>query len=727
MFHRYTKKELALIVRKTMFAERVAAARVFPLGFLTVALLVAGPVLAWDPVAEPTDPVPTASVSAPIDPLLGLAPSDALLVAYTADVGEYLAHPIVGELFGARGGARALFDKLRETFDDGAMLSFAGVPANPFSWRLGLAARVSVDRAEFYRRLATDIVPAWNRFTRGASRVQFWEDGEYGHLQIVGPASLLMTVAVRDNIVYASMTPGSAEGWSASGQVSDRFIDAEPFERLCSGRTERIGALLYIDVRPFLPMAVAEFNQTLPGLYEALQLDRVEFVGAVGGETAEIEGTDTGNRKPATPDPAQTAETPGSTEPKTTDPLRVAVGVSSIEPGPWRVLASTPRPVTLGRLFPSDTTLFLHGSMERASDFVDDVRAFVSIVAKEVTDEYEEERLELARDVGFDPETEFLGNFVGEWALGASGSPPRDPVFAIRLAHCGTFAAHMHRLRLAYGLDIRPATYRGMTIQHAARVVGPFVYTVIEDTLLLSPKEGAIKRAIDAVLDGTSLAQTPAFGEVLRRTAPRTSKFMYVDVATLLAEAIHEEEAARFPRVVDLVKSGAVMGISLVPHERMIALEITSSADSSARVVDVLVATLLPSLERARQLSQRAISMANVKGTIQACRIFANDHKDRWPRSLDELVASGILGERALAMEHLSNPYDQGGKEGSRVYYLYRHISDPNAAKDPWLEVVISEPELHEGGAVFGFLDGHAEWVTPPRAEELLAVMRGGN
>lgn len=57
------------------------------------------------------------------------------------------------------------------------------------------------------------------------------------------------------------------------------------------------------------------------------------------------------------------------------------------------------------------------------------------------------------------------------------------------------------------------------------------------------------------------------------------------------------------------------------------ALLTNSNVAGSALAISIL----LPSLSRARELAKRAVSSANLRGIGQACHIYANDNKDKFP------------------------------------------------------------------------------------------------
>jgi prepilin-type processing-associated H-X9-DG protein len=162
------------------------------------------------------------------------------------------------------------------------------------------------------------------------------------------------------------------------------------------------------------------------------------------------------------------------------------------------------------------------------------------------------------------------------------------------------------------------------------------------------------------------------------------------------------------------------VGLALTQYEKMIAMDVVSSDGTSEAFSNALLLSVSASFERARYQSAKLVSTSNVKGLLISCKIYANDHQHQWPPNLKVLVQDG-----SILPKMLESPYDHDKGQGGGSYYLYRRI-DETAVKSPSFEVAISEPAIHDGGAVFGFVDGHAEWVESPRADELLAIMRSG-
>lgn len=73
-------------------------------------------------------------------------------------------------------------------------------------------------------------------------------------------------------------------------------------------------------------------------------------------------------------------------------------------------------------------------------------------------------------------------------------------------------------------------------------------------------------------------------------------------------------------------------------------------------IIALLIAILLPSLSRARELSKRLVCSANIKGIGTSCKIYANDNTERWPSppfSASKIDDSGI--------DYINNSGDTSG------------------------------------------------------------------
>jgi prepilin-type processing-associated H-X9-DG protein len=139
-----------------------------------------------------------------------------------------------------------------------------------------------------------------------------------------------------------------------------------------------------------------------------------------------------------------------------------------------------------------------------------------------------------------------------------------------------------------------------------------------------------------------------------------------------------------------------------------------------------LVAILLPSLSRARELSKRLVSASNLKGISTQCKIYANENapwgrpgaqrpvpaEKRYPPNLQTLVDSGKITSRQLQNPRVGDP-----EKPDQYVYIPGHTE----AGDPTLVVAYANPVYVTEGINIVYLDGHAEFV---RGEEALQQIR---
>lgn len=122
------------------------------------------------------------------------------------------------------------------------------------------------------------------------------------------------------------------------------------------------------------------------------------------------------------------------------------------------------------------------------------------------------------------------------------------------------------------------------------------------------------------------------------------------------------------------------------------------------------VSVLLPSLARARELSKRAVSVANARTLITACQIYAHEHGGKFPPDLETLVKS-VEVDRAV----LHSPRDAR----DRVSYLY--VAGHNTGNPPDTVILYENPAIGNGeGSAVAFADGHADWIDAAELQRLL-------
>lgn len=130
----------------------------------------------------------------------------------------------------------------------------------------------------------------------------------------------------------------------------------------------------------------------------------------------------------------------------------------------------------------------------------------------------------------------------------------------------------------------------------------------------------------------------------------------------------------------------------------------------------LMISILLPSLSRARELSKRLVSQANLKGIGTACYLYAEDHGNKLPDSLDQLVEGGYIVEKQL------NAPSAGPGVRSYTYVADIPVDMPN----PQAVILAYEeyPGMTDEGANVLFLDGHVEFVKEDRLAQVFANHR---
>jgi general secretion pathway protein G len=125
----------------------------------------------------------------------------------------------------------------------------------------------------------------------------------------------------------------------------------------------------------------------------------------------------------------------------------------------------------------------------------------------------------------------------------------------------------------------------------------------------------------------------------------------------------------------------------------------------------MLMGITLPSLARARELSKRSVSAANLRAVAIGCFTYANENEGKFPPDLDTLVREG-----AIARQTLISPLDKEHVASSYVY-----ISGQKDSMDPRNIVAYEYPENYDyEGTNAAFLDGHVEYMSMPEFERRL-------
>jgi prepilin-type processing-associated H-X9-DG protein len=123
-------------------------------------------------------------------------------------------------------------------------------------------------------------------------------------------------------------------------------------------------------------------------------------------------------------------------------------------------------------------------------------------------------------------------------------------------------------------------------------------------------------------------------------------------------------------------------------------------------MIPLMVAILLPSLARAREITKRAVDASNLRGIGQAVLVYANDNQDMFPLSLQVLI-----DDRLIVPKQLVNPSSGHAPPTCDYYYVTGLTSED---RPDWI-IAYSDPQYHAGeGANILYLDGHVSFEKEP-------------
>ena len=156
-------------------------------------------------------------------------------------------------------------------------------------------------------------------------------------------------------------------------------------------------------------------------------------------------------------------------------------------------------------------------------------------------------------------------------------------------------------------------------------------------------------------------------------------------------------------------------------------------------VDSMAIAILLPSLAKARELANRAVSGANERGIIQAAMTYAQTHHGQFPPYLSLLVAGKYISPEALISPGSGeSPADLSALTAAQRQnpatvgrYLIGHFSyayfgaglNDNVNNADEIAVIFDFAELkNKRGCMVGFADDHVTWVPENQMAALIVA-----
>lgn len=646
--------------------------------------------------------------------VLAPLPADPLAVLYTQDARAILDHPVVKFAFdGKSPPPLQALSALTELFDGPFALAVTGSPVRPDLLGVIVSAKVSTDQDAFFQALDHKLVATLNRlddFCAGGS-LALRRVGDLAFLDIAGPVPLRLTFAHRDGYVLGSTHRAVLDDWlSAKHRPDDEaaatFRQSDDFKRFLPGRDSAPELLAYVNVRPLLPLLAISWPEPAR-IVQLLGLNGIEAVGLTAEQSPE------------------------------TRAVRLTVCKSNDSQGALALLQPTTTDLGVAAVFPTDAVFAVGGKVQDADAALEAVKGILDAVDPDIVEEFEAERAEFLGDYDFDIQSEFLVNLSAEWMLAgqADAGGLARWMFALRVRDRSLLESHLAALVRAFDLGFEVGTHREHALYTPRSTRFRATYALLDEYWLIGEDADDVSTMIDAWLDKKSLHDAPAFRRA-RATLTDASHFVFLNIAQVAAAASPDngksyvlgradEATAAFLKHLAGDKDAAVT-LALRPSSDNIELRLEAQSRSGGRRLweNLVAGVVMPTLSRSRQIAQRQVSLSNVQGIVQAAMITACDRKGKWPPSLTSMLESG-----ALSLENLRSPYDGTAPRSiatadAESFYLYRPVGTvPNPAET----VAVAEREIVKGeGAVFGFADGHAEFVPEPRASELLAELRRG-
>jgi len=594
----------------------------------------------------------------------------------------------------------------KQAFDGPTMLAVRAAALRPDAVGVRLAARVSVERDEFFNRLASALPPAIVLPFAAEPLIEVTHSGEVAIVRMTQAPYLSLYVTVRNGMAFGDTSLPLVNEFAREGKAAEPFTEGPDHGRVVQliggGAGGSPDVLAYLNVRPLIPLAAAA-EEELPEVIETLGLSSLEFAAV----TADWSGAEA--------------------------VVRAGVGVSDDQAAFLRFVSPASRRLEGVATLPANFMFAAGGAMTSAAEGMDEFCKLLERVDPDIVTEYRAELAEAASEFGFDPHRDFLGNFVDEWALGVTPTADGKPtgVLMLKLGDADVFRAQLQNLITAYSLPMERGIHGETEILCRADGESPNVCLAVTDRhLFLSNRADTIAAVLDARTEHKTVGDL-AFGDKAGRMLSEPAvRVVHLNIAglarfLLTEEEIPEDEAALLELVRTLADSQARVCAAVTTAPKLLSAQIVLNEAVARPALTLLAESAGASFRQAREQNRRVVSTSNIKGILSSCLIYANEHQGQWPASIGQLAADG-----SVAVSIFRSPYDGSGPTSiedvdARSFYLYRPGLNNATLREPSSLVVLGERELRDGrGAYFGFADAHVEWVDEPRASQLLAELR---
>lgn len=448
--------------------------------------------------------------------------------------------------------------------------------------------------------------------------------------------------------------------------------------------------------------------------------------------------------------------------------------------GVLMLLAGKPLPANALHGAPADADLLLTVNLDPGK-LLAEVKRVAAEIKPRAGLQIEEGLGMLSQVLGLDIEKDLLAHVGDQWMLVSApslGGFITGTVLTVELKDAAKFGESLSKLEAFFqkmlkggppqalpeggpgprrrGPEIRSCKVGKMEIRYLAMSGMPIpaapAWAIANGRLYIA----AFPQVIVAAVTGTAekpLAADPAFVALRKRVAAAPSALAYANTPALVRR-LYGVPMAIWSVVSNLSAGeiGPVFGAEMLPAlpklEKYLMADVCAVASDAKGITiesygsglgrgavlnspplqALTVASLLPSLTRARGLAKRALSMTNLRGIGTGCEMYAVEHNE-FPPDLMGLVEEGVI-----TLEMFMSPTsgrkvrrDSQGKPIGPFDYVYLGSGlKPEDVPNPGRIILAYErPEINRfRGTNVVYVDTHAKWVSMERFNQELKQTR---
>ncbi len=429
---------------------------------------------------------------------------------------------------------------------------------------------------------------------------------------------------------------------------------------------------------------------------------------------------------------------------------------------------------------PADAIFLLAGKLS-PSDALGEIRRAVEQISPQARAAFDKELASLGQTVGVSIEKDIIASLGDTWVLSSApsyGGLITGTLLTIQVKDTAKLSAALEKIenfarKQLADTTTAPTDFSGFS-RPGSRIVirslkagrvnirylaGNIIRTPLpiapawaihKGRMYLAPWPQVIQSAIEYA-GKDPLTKSPQYLRIRSKISPKASGLMYVNVPKLLRDLYPLQIVANTMllntvRQFSPLAEGVIWPLALSRLEKYAWPEATvcyADADGvtletygagpattigAPVVAGMATAILYPSISRAKTLARRTVSMSNVRMIGMAMVMYSNENDGGYPQRLGFLKE--YVGTEKLFVSPVSGrkpPEITDGRIIGEIDYIYippgRRLS---AIENPAGTIVIYErPENYDfKGTVAGFADGHVEWVSMERFDELVNAVK---